>query len=51
MKICDKCNKENPQDAKFCMYCGEKLRNLIIIGEIPLPEKEKELIMSDVTLK
>ena len=28
---CGKCNKENPQDAKFCMYCGEKLIKSTVI--------------------
>lgn len=22
---CEKCNKENPSDARFCWNCGEKL--------------------------
>lgn len=28
MKYCDQCGKENRDDARFCIYCGTKFRDL-----------------------
>lgn len=47
MKKCDKCKKDNPQDAKFCMYCGEKLHNCVVVNtDCSLTKEEMERIIS-----
>jgi len=38
---CSKCNFENPQEAKFCMECGEKLENVCAKCGAELPAEAK----------
>ena len=35
--ICDRCGKENPQEARFCLACG----NALAVSERPAREERK----------
>lgn len=36
--VCSKCGKENPEEAKFCLSCGEKIEPPLEKGMVKCPE-------------
>ena len=47
--FCPKCGKENPNDALFCLNCGEKLERVEVVDaevvdDIPADKPQEDLL-------
>lgn len=43
---CPFCNKENPNDARFCRWCGKNLEQIDLSGNVPENQRSSEAIPS-----
>ena len=41
---CEKCNKDNPSDARYCWNCGEKLPSSQPVGKKELSKEDSDIL-------